>query len=576
MRCSRCVIACAFPRAARRASLTGPASRGDRAAVARPRRQTSRPQRAHALRHARVDPGAGAIAALRHGCLAGQPLPAARGTHPVCGRRGARLQPTTSGAARAGPAGLWSQGISGDLPIVLLRVEDVDDLRAGAAAPAGARILGHQAPLGGPGHPQRARRLLHPGPAGGPRSGGAHQPGAPAHRRHRHPRQGVRAAHRPHHRGDPRAVVSRRTRGAVGPARQPCRPGRTHAARSHRGAAVAAANSGRGRAHSPIRKSARKLEFFNGLGGFDAQGREYRDHRPRWPEHSRAMDQRDREPGFGFQVGSDGGGYTWSRNSRENALTPWSNDPVANRPGETIYLRDEETGELWTRGARAHPPRRARSIRARTAWATAASNTSRTASRSSSRCSCRSRIPSRSAGCACATIRRAGAASRSPPMSSGCWARRAPAARRTSSPSWMRSGALFARNPWNQPFPGVAFADLRGAQTEFTCDRREFLGRHGMLDAPAALVSGAPFSGRAGAGLDPCAALRTRLELEPSASTEIVFLLGEAADGDAARALLTRYRERRHRRGARRRCARTGKSSPVTCRSRRRTVRSTS
>ena len=58
---------------------------------------------------------------------------------------------------------------------------------------------------------------------------------------------------------------------------------------------------------------------------------------------------------FGFQVGSDGGGYTWARNSRENALTPWSNDPVANRPGETIYLRDEETGELWTAGARADP-----------------------------------------------------------------------------------------------------------------------------------------------------------------------------------------------------------------------------
>ena len=50
------------------------------------------------------------------------------------------------------------------------------------------------------------------------------------------------------------------------------------------------------------------------------------------------------------------------------------------------------------------------------------------------------------------------------------------AARRTSSPSWMTAGALFARNPWNQPFPGVAFADLRGAQTELTCDRDEFLG----------------------------------------------------------------------------------------------------
>ena len=72
--------------------------------------------------------------------------------------------------------------------------------------------------------------------------------------------------------------------------------------------------------------------------------------------------------------------------------------------------------------------------------------------------------------------------------------------------------------------------------------RREFLGRHGVLAAPAALVAGTPLSGRTGAGLDPCAALRTHLELEPSASTEIVFLLGEAASGDEARALVASYR----------------------------------
>ena len=94
----------------------------------------------------------------------------------------------------AGPAGLWSESISGDLPDRAAARGRRRGSAAGAAAAAGARILGHQAALGGPGHPQRARRLLHPGPAGGPRSGRAHQSGAPAHRGHRHPRQGVRAA----------------------------------------------------------------------------------------------------------------------------------------------------------------------------------------------------------------------------------------------------------------------------------------------------------------------------------------------------------------------------------------------
>ena len=53
-------------------------------------------------------------------------------------------------------------------------------------------------------------------------------------------------------------------------------------------------------------------------------------------------------PGFGFQVATEGGGYTWSVNSRENQLTPWSNDPVTDRPGEAFYLRDDDTGDVWS------------------------------------------------------------------------------------------------------------------------------------------------------------------------------------------------------------------------------------
>ena len=49
-----------------------------------------------------------------------------------------------------------------------------------------------------------------------------------------------------------------------------------------------------------------------------------------------------------FQVSESGSGYTWSGNSRMNQLTAWSNDPVSDRPGEVLYVRDEESGELWT------------------------------------------------------------------------------------------------------------------------------------------------------------------------------------------------------------------------------------
>ena len=105
------------------------------------------------------------------------------------------------------------------------------------------------------------------------------------------------------------------------------------------------------------------------------------------------------------------------------------------------------------------------------------------------------------------------------------------------------TGALFARNPWDAAFGSrVAFADLAGRQSQWTADRGEFLGRHGTLDPPAAMNSRAPLAGRAGAGLDPCCALRAALDLEPGRTAEMVFFLGEAQDAPAARSLLMRYR----------------------------------
>ena len=89
------------------------------------------------------------------------------------------------------------------------------------------------------------------------------------------------------------------------------------------------------------------MEFFNGLGGFTNDGREY----------LTILEGNDRtpapwvnivaNPSFGFQVSTDGSGFTWSVNSQQNQLTPWSNDPVGDAPGEAIYVRDEETGEVW-------------------------------------------------------------------------------------------------------------------------------------------------------------------------------------------------------------------------------------
>ena len=62
-------------------------------------------------------------------------------------------------------------------------------------------------------------------------------------------------------------------------------------------------------------------------------------------------------PDFGFLVSESGAGFTWSLNSHENQITPWSNDHVIDPPGEAIYLRDEDTGEVWTPTALPNPRR---------------------------------------------------------------------------------------------------------------------------------------------------------------------------------------------------------------------------
>ena len=90
-----------------------------------------------------------------------------------------------------------------------------------------------------------------------------------------------------------------------------------------------------------------ELEFFNGLGGFAADGQEYVTILGSGQWTPAPWINVIANPVFGFLVATEGGGCTWSVNSRENQLTPWSNDPVSDRSGEAFYLRDDDTGDLW-------------------------------------------------------------------------------------------------------------------------------------------------------------------------------------------------------------------------------------
>ena len=297
-------------------------------------------------------------------------------------------------------------------------------------------------------------------------------------------------------------------------------------------------------APQPSQKPApRNLEFFNGLGGFDKDGREYVTVLDAGRTTPAPWINVIANPEFGFQVAAEGSGYTWSENSRENQLTPWSNDPVGDPTGEVVYVRDEMTGDLWSATALpiqdggTHIARHGRGY---------------------------SRFEHQAHGIALEllqyvpltdplkisrlTLRNLSAETRRLSVTTYLeWV--LGTSRGASGPFIVTeidatTGAMLARNPWSVDFAGrIAFADLGGRQTAWTADRTEFIGRDGELAAPAALVGETPLSGATGAGLDPCAALQRVVEISPGESIEVVWFVGQCRSAKQARALIARYRE---------------------------------
>jgi cyclic beta-1,2-glucan synthetase len=284
-------------------------------------------------------------------------------------------------------------------------------------------------------------------------------------------------------------------------------------------------------------------EYFNGLGGFTEGGREYMTLLGPGQSTPAPWINVIANRGFGFQVSAEGGGYAWSVNSREHQLTPWSNDPVTDRPGQVIYLRDEDTGNLWS--PTALPIRdEAATYVARHGWGY--SRFEHTAHEIAAELL--EYVPLVDP-VKISRLKLQNTSNRTRRISVTAYAEwvlgasRAAAAQFVTTRIDPASSAIFASNPWNAAFgERVAFLDLAGRQNRWTGDRQEFIGRNGTLAWPAALVNGSSLSGRVGSGLDPCAALQTVIELEPHGVVEIVCFLGDASDEHEAKALIARYR----------------------------------
>lgn len=286
------------------------------------------------------------------------------------------------------------------------------------------------------------------------------------------------------------------------------------------------------------------LEFFNGLGGFDVGGREY----------VTILQDKQRTPApwinvvanpvSGFLVSASGAGYTWAGNSRENKLTPWSNDPVVDPPGEVVYLRDVDTGEIWS--PTAAPIRETEPYIARHGQGY-------------------SRFEHDSHGIyqelwqfvplrdpvKISWLKLKNNSDRQRHLAVAYYAELTLGVLRQATQQHIVTGfdeqsrALLARNAFrDEAFPHrVAFVATSAVDFTFTGDRAEFLGKNTTLVAPHGLEQEG-LSGRVGAGYDPCAALVTAVNLEPGQEVELIFLLGEADDIPQVRDLVGKYKNR--------------------------------
>ncbi|MEO8346080.1 MAG: glucoamylase family protein [Betaproteobacteria bacterium] len=455
----------------------------------------------------------------------------------VFANAGLRAAPDVIRKNRRGQSGLWGYAISGDLPIVLLRIAEVaniDLVRQLVQAHAYWRLKGLAVDLviwnedrGG------YRQLLQDQILGmiDTRAEGQqmNKPGGifvrPGDQISEEDRILLESVARIIIRDDGGSLVEQLDRGAVADVRIP----------------RLESSSGKGAEKLAPAPAERSLILHNGHGGFTPDGTEYVITTDAAHPTPAPWVNVLANPQFGTIVSESGGTYTWSDNAHEFRITPWSNDPVGDASGEALYLRDEETGRFWSptplpaRGVGPYVTRHGFGYTVyehhengidTELWVYVAHD----------------------APVKFTMLKVRNVSGRLRQISVTGYVEwvlgelRPKSAMHVVTNADVKTGAIFARNAYSAEFgERVAFFDVGDPTRTLTCDRREFIGRNGTLGAPAAMTR-TRLSGKTGPALDPCAAISVALVLEADEQREVTFRLGVGRDAEDAGLLVGRFR----------------------------------
>ena len=283
--------------------------------------------------------------------------------------------------------------------------------------------------------------------------------------------------------------------------------------------------------------------FTNGLGGFADGGRAYVIVLEGDAETPLPWVNVIANPVFGTTVTGSGSAHTWSENSRENRLTSFANDPVTDPTAEACFIRDEDSGYVWS--PTPGPVRRdATSGRFVIRHGAGVTRFSRAHHGITLDLDVFVDVIDPVKFSLLSLVNTGSESRRLSVVAYNDWVLGPP--REDQGVQVVTAydstcGAILATNGYNADFPGrVAFAQVSEPVQSATGDRGAFIGRNGSLSKPAGLQTPG-LAARFGAGLDPCAALHVRIDLAPGASCRMVMLLGQGATDAHARDLIARH-----------------------------------